>query len=72
MSNFQFKAGDRVKIIGKHPRNGQLGTFEKLEYIKVLRTIQPKISLDDGFSCFAKPEELERLLIVGNRETKND
>ncbi len=69
MSNFQFKAGDRVKIIGKHPMNGQLGTFEKLEYIKVLRTIQPKISLDNGFSCFAKPEDLERLLIVPDTDT---
>ena len=70
MSNFQFKSGDRVRIIGKHPRNGQLGTFKKLEYIKVLRTIQPKISLDNGFSCFAKPEELEGLLPDGDRKSR--
>ncbi len=61
MSKFHLKPGDRVKIVGKHLRKGEIGVFEKLEYINVLRTIKPKVKLDNGGSCFADSIELERV-----------
>lgn len=50
--------GSRVRLIGSHPHAGQVGTFNGLEEVGLLKRLRPKIQLDDGSSCFVmKPDQ---------------